>query len=250
MPPLDDPLGAIRHESDRFYALAEAADASLAIPSCPDWNVADLVWHLAEVHWFWATDVELRATDPDTVEALKPDRPTGYDELVAFGRAQADRLVAALDATPDDVPVWSWALEEADHSVGFVRRHQVQEAAVHRWDLEQASTGEPAPIETDAAVDSIDEVLAITLPWLVGPDKQLTGSVHIHCTDPGLDGEGEWLIHADGRVDPVHAKGDAAIRGGASDVLLALYSRVPIDQLDLVGDTALAHELVARINTE
>ena len=69
MAPLDDPLGAIRLESDRFYALAEGADPSRPVPSCPEWTVADLVWHLGEVHWFWATDIELRATDPDTVEA-------------------------------------------------------------------------------------------------------------------------------------------------------------------------------------
>jgi uncharacterized protein (TIGR03083 family) len=250
MQPLADPHGAIRRESDRFYAIAEAADPSLTVPSCPDWTIADLVWHLAEVHWFWGTDVEQRATDPDAIEAQKPERPAGYDELVAFGRAQADRLLAILEATADDVAVWTWALQEADHSAGFVRRHQVQEAAVHRWDLELAASGDPAPIDTDAAVDSIDEVLAITLPWLVRADKPLPGTVHIHCTDPGLDGDGEWFIHPDGRVEAIHAKGDAAIRGGASDVLLALYSRVPIDQLDLVGDTTLAHELVARINTE
>ena len=40
------------------------------------------------------------------------------------------------------------------------------------------------------------------------------------------------------------------MRGAASDILLALYSRVPVDQLDLIGDTALAHELVARIGTD
>jgi uncharacterized protein (TIGR03083 family) len=250
MAPLDDPLGAIRLESDRFYALAAGADPGLRVPSCPDWSVADLVWHLGEVHWFWATDVELRATDPDAVEAAKPDRPGGYDEVVAFGRGQADRLLDVLRSTPDDVAVWTWALQEADHTVGFIRRHQVQEAAVHRWDLELAVTGRPAPVDVAAAVDSIDELLAVTLPWSVRPDKPLRGSVHLHCTDPPTEGDGEWFVHPDGRVEAIHAKGDAAIRGAASDVLLALYSRVPVDQLDLVGDTALAHELVARIGTD
>jgi uncharacterized protein (TIGR03083 family) len=250
MAPLADPIAAIRRESDRFYALAGSADPTRPVPSCPDWTVDDLVWHLGEVHWFWATDVELRAADPEQVEAAKPDRPAAYDELVAFGRVQADHMIAVLEATPDDVAVWTWALDEADHTAGFVRRHQVQEAAVHRWDLELAVSGQPGPVEVDAAIDAIDEVLAITLPWGVRAENPLSGSVHIHCTDPGHEGDGEWFVHPDGRVEAIHAKGDAAIRGTASDVLLALYTRVPLDRLDLVGDPSLAHELVARVNTE
>lgn len=151
-----------------------------------------------------------------------------------------------LETTPDDVPVWTWALEDSQHNVGFIRRHQVQEAAVHRWDIERAATGRPEPIEPDVAADSVDEILAVTLPWGVRPDKPLPASVHLHCTDI----EGEWFIHPDGRVEPEHAKGDVAIRGTASDLLLALYTRVPIGELDVIGDASGAHELLARINTE
>jgi uncharacterized protein (TIGR03083 family) len=241
-----DFLAAIRRDSDRFYAIAESADPGLPVPSCPDWSVADLVWHLGEVHWFWGTDVELGADDPEQVEQAKPARPEGYDELVTFGRAQADRLISILEQHDDRTPVWTWALQAADHTVGFIRRHQVQEAAIHRWDLANAVTGAPDPIEADVACDSIDEVLAITLPWGTRPDTPLPGSVHIHCDDA----QGEWFIHPDGRVQPIHAKGDVAIRGRASDVLLALYTRVPVDSLDLVGDTSLAHTLVERIGTD
>lgn len=237
---------AIRRESERFYATADGADPGRPVPSCPEWNIADLVWHLGETHWFWGTDIEMRASDPEEVERSKPERPGGYGDLVAWGRAQADRMIRLLEATPDSVAVWTWALDESSHDVGFVRRHQVQEAAVHRWDIEAAATGRPQPIEADVAADSVDEVLAFTLPWGVRPDQPLAGSVHLHCTDVA----GEWFVHPDGRVEPIHAKGDAAIRGTASDLLLALYTRVPIDDLELIGDASLAHELVARINTE
>jgi hypothetical protein len=151
-----------------------------------------------------------------------------------------------LEATPDDVAVWTWALDESGRNVGFVRRHQVQEAAVHRWDIENAATGQPRPIEPDVASDGVDEVLAVTLPWDVRPDQPLSGSVHIHCTDIA----GEWFVHPDGRVEPIHAKGDVALRGTASDLLLGLYTRVPLDTLDVIGDASLARELLARINTE
>lgn len=241
-----DFLAAIRRDSDRFYAIADGADPNRPVPSCPDWTVADLVWHLGEVHWFWASVVEMRASDPEAVEAGKPDRPGDHAALVAWGRAQVDRMIGLLEATPDDVAVWTWALRDSDHSVGFIRRHQVQEAAVHRWDLENAVTGRPQPIEPDVASDSIDEMLAIVLPWGVRPDKPLSGSVHLHCTDV----EGEWFVHPDGQVEPIHAKGDVAIRGTASNLLLALYKRIALEQAEVIGDPALADELIGRIGSE
>jgi uncharacterized protein (TIGR03083 family) len=240
-------LDAIRRESALFYATAEGADPALGVPSCPGWNVDDLVWHLGEVHWFWATDIEQRATDPEVVERSKPARPTGYGELLRWGRAQAARLLQLLDETPGETPVWTWALDEVDHTVAFVRRHQVQEAAVHRWDMQLAATDtSPDPIEPVLASDAIDEFLSVTVRWEVRAEKPLTGTVHIHCTDT----EGEWFLHADGRVERIHAKGDVAIRGTASDILLALYERVPLNELDVIGDKALAGQLIERSNTE
>jgi uncharacterized protein (TIGR03083 family) len=241
-----DYLAAIRRDSDRFYTTADSADPTRPVPSCPDWTIADLVWHLGEVHWFWGSDIEMRASGPDEIEQAKPERPASYGDVIVWGCAQADRMIQLLETTPDDVALWTWALNDSEHNVGFIRRHQVQEAAVHRWDIERAATGRPQPIEPDVASDSVDEVLAITLPWGVRRDKPLPGSVHLHCTDT----EGEWFVHPDGRVEPIHAKGDVAIRGTASDLLLALFTRLPIGDLDVIGDASLAHELVARTNTE
>ncbi len=240
-----DYLAAIRRDSDRFYAAADGADPDRPVPSCPDWTIAGLVGHLAEVHWFWGTDIEMRASSPDDVEQAKPAPPTDYKEAISWGRAQADRLIHLLETVPDEVPVWTWALDDSDHTVGFIRRHQVQEAALHRWDIEAAATGRPQPVEPDVASDSIDEVLAVTLPCGVHPDKPLPGSVHLHCTDT----EGEWFIHPEGRVEPIHATGDVAIRGTASDLLLALYTRVPVRDLEVFGDQTLARELIDRLNT-
>lgn len=241
-----DPVAAIRRDSDRFYQTADDADPSAAVQSCPGWTIADLVWHLGEVHWFWSTDIELRATGPDEVENAAPERPDAYRDLVAWGRVQADRLIGLLDSTDDDVAVWTWAMLEDGRNVGFVRRHQVQEAAVHRWDIQAASSGSPDPIESDVAVDALDEMLAVTLPWGVRPDQPLPGTVHLHCTDS----DGEWFVDAGGRVETIHAKGDVALRGTASDLLLALYSRLSLGDLDIVGDESLAHDFVARISTD
>ena len=242
-----DHLDAIRRESERFYAIADSADPSLGVPSCPGWDIADLVWHLGEVHWFWATDIEMRATDSEQVENVKPERPADYRDLIAWGRAQAAFLLRILQDTADDVAVWTWALDDADHSVGFIRRHQVQEAVVHRWDIQSAaSAAQPDPVAPDAAADSIDEFLAISVPWVVSGEKPLPGSVHIDCTDT----DGEWFVEPNGTVERMHEKGSVAVRGPAGDLLLALYKRIPLDVLDVVGDASLARLFVERMNTE
>jgi hypothetical protein len=59
---------------------------------------------------------------------------------------------------------------------------------------------------------------------------------------------GEWTIREaiDGfDVSREHAKGDAAIRGAANDILLALWRRVPLSTCDVVGDTEVAVRFVA-----
>lgn len=240
-----DFLDAIRRESDVFYATADTADPTARVRACPDWSIADLVWHLGEVHWFWGTIVETRATDSDDVEKLKPPRPDGFADLLAFGRSQADRLLSILEQNDVATGVWTWAQNDSDHTVGFVRRHQVQEAAVHRWDLQDAATnGAADPIAAEVASDSIDEFLAITMPWSINEKKPLRGTVHIHCTDTA----GEWFIGSDGRVEPIHAKGDVALRGTASDLLLTIYKRLPIDTIEVIGDDQLGRGFVDRID--
>jgi uncharacterized protein (TIGR03083 family) len=239
-----DFLAAIRRDSDLFYATADTADPTKPVPSCPGWTIEDLVWHLGEVHWFWGSDIEMRATEPDAVEAAKPARPTGYSEIVAWGRAQADRMISILEQSDDDTPVWTWS--PPHQTVGFIRRHQVQEAAVHRWDIQHAASGKPDPIDPEAAADSIDELLAVTLPWGVSDDKPMSGSVHVHCTDT----DGEWLIHPNGTFERAHAKGDAALRGTASDLLLAAFSRIGLDTIEVIGNESVARDVLDRINTE
>jgi uncharacterized protein (TIGR03083 family) len=240
-----DLLRSIRQDGELFYATALATDPSLGVPCCADWNVSDLVWHLGGVHWFWASVIEQHASDPKQVEAGRPARPAKYEGAITWGRAQLDRLTQVLESTPDDVSVWAWTEDESLHNVGFVRRHQAQETGVHRWDMQSAASTSPDPIDPEIASDSIDEFLTVSLPYGVNHAKPLTGSVHIHCTDV----PGEWFIERDGIVDRAHATGDVVLRGTASDLLLALYERIDIDALDVIGNASLARHLVERVET-
>jgi uncharacterized protein (TIGR03083 family) len=129
----------------------------------------------------------------------------------------------------------------------FWARRMAHETAVHRADAEIA-VGRQPELEPDIAVDAIDEWLGFMSG--VTSDEQRADALpdgavlHVHATDEGLDGTGEWLVRREGStvtVEPGHGKGDLALRGPASRLLLVLVRRVPPDdpQVEVLGDPAL-----------
>jgi hypothetical protein len=118
------------------------------------------------------------------------------------------------------------------------------ETAVHRWDAQLAG-GTPEPIDPARASDGVDEFLTVILadPRFTRP---IGGSVHLHA----IDTPGEWLV-VDGDDGAVvvtreHAKGAVALRGPADRLLLALWGRIPLDDLEILGDRSVAERLLAR----
>ena len=117
------------------------------------------------------------------------------------------------------------------------------ETALHRWDGQDAH-GRAATIDAELASDGMDEVLDVHVGLrLRGDGIDIGGSVHFHCTDT----EGEWTVHTDdglARVTRGHTKGDVAVRGPASSLLLVQWRRLPVDDpsLEIFGD----HEVFTR----
>jgi uncharacterized protein (TIGR03083 family) len=117
------------------------------------------------------------------------------------------------------------------------------ETTIHRVDAELAAGRPVGPIAPDLAVDGIDEVLTVFVP-VFGPDRSPGDgrTVHLHATDT----EGEWLVRFDPgavTVETGHAKGDAAVRGPAGELLLWLWGRRPLDGLEVFGDRDAAEAL-------
>lgn len=238
-------LDAFRRDGQALADAAERAGLSTEVPNCPDWRVADLLWHTGEIHSFWRTIVERRAADPDEVPS-DLERPPD-SELVAWYRDGVERTHAVLAATDPSTAVWTWAPQQKN--AGFVQRRMAQETAVHRSDAE-AAAGTDHVIEPALAVDGIDEFLRFYAIWVKDNAELLAGTVHIHCTDVG----GEWLVADDGAgglaVREEHAKGDVAVRARASDLLLLLWRRrVPAD-LEVFGDGPTLERLLARTNLD
>jgi uncharacterized protein (TIGR03083 family) len=238
-------LAALRRDADTFAVTLASASLDAPVPSCPEWTAADLVYHLGEVHSFWNAIVAGRLTAPDVAE---PPRPPD-SELLGWYAVGTETLIDTLTAADDATPVWTWSDEPADHTAGFVLRRMALETAVHCWDA-AASAGASFEMEPELASDGVDEFLHKFLNTRAIKGEPIGGSVHLHCTDVA----GEWLVvqGEDGSltVTREHAKGTAALRGTGHNLLLAVWRRIGIDEIDVVGDAAVAGRFVAASNLE
>ena len=236
-------LSAFARDGEAFADACSKAGLTGTVTSCPGWSVADLVWHLTEVHHFWRTVVGEQRTTWEGYQ--QPPRPSD-DELLASYRAGLAETLAVLSAADPAQSNWTWS---ADHTAGFVMRRMAQETAMHRWDADTAA-GATSPIEAELASDGIDEFLTHMLGDSSAVAPAVGGSVHLHCTDVA----GEWTVREGDAGKPVvtreHAKGDAALRGAASDLLLALWRRIDLAGVEVVGDAAVAERFIAHTSLD
>jgi uncharacterized protein (TIGR03083 family) len=250
MPPLGeiDYLTHLRADSARFAEVLGAADPALPVPTCPGWTASDLLWHLAEVQLFWATIVERRLADPGPADAAQPDRPQGHDELVDLVRTAGGRLVAALEATPKDTPIWTWF--ENDRSAGFAYRRQAHEAVIHRLDAEH-TTGQVTDVDAELATDGVAEVFDCMYSTVPGwAEVASPGPVgRVTTTDTGA----EWLVQVgswsgtsprtgtsytdEGSLRLVALGAPAfSVSGAARDLDAWLWNRPAREEIQLAGD--------------
>jgi len=243
MLPIDRAVETIRNHG---LALADAADGNFtaSMDCCPGWNVADLVWHIRRVHYFWGSMVEGLLDDPDRVPEI--ERPTDEDRLLADYRTGVVRMAEILNNADQTARIWTWSHQK---DVAFVTRHQVQETAVHHWDAETAA-GKRIQIEPDVAADSVDEFLEHSTPGRFPDVEPLSGSVHLHASDT----EGEWVIKEDEdrklSIVRGHGHSDVALSATASDLLLILYRRFGPEQESVHGDRSLLGRFLDRTDLD
>ena len=229
-------LDHLRHDGDD---LARAAQKNLDanVPSCPGWDVAELVRHTSAVHRGKAAIVRAGGTTRPKNLADDPG-PGDRNELLDWYRGGLDDLIGVLSKTDPATPAWTWG---TGSTAGWWARRMAQETAVHRWDAENA-VGDPAPIDAELASDGIDEFLGEFVPGEAIPWKGPAGTIHFHCTDV----DGEWTVSLEPGSVPSystgHSKGDGAVRGGASDLLLFVWRRVAASEVEVLGDAALVDD--------
>ena len=223
-------------------------DQSLPIPTCPEWTLRQLVTHVGRAHR-WAAEITRTRSDAFIPFREVPDGklPDDRVEQCAWLRAGAARIIDAVREAGSDL-VWSFI---GPAPASFWIRRMAHETLVHRADAQLAAGGEPEPlIEAEVAADAIDEWLMLLTGGNVGNAGERTkalpagAALHIHATDGGLGGRGEWMIRHDAgglTVEPGHGKGDAALSGPAASLLLVLMRRRPVSDpaVTVYGDSAV-----------
>jgi uncharacterized protein (TIGR03083 family) len=251
-----DYLAALRDESARFARAARSADPAAPVPTCPDWTADDLVWHLGEVQFFWATIVRDRLADPAAAQAAKPDRPAERGELLAFFDAASAALVESLEQADDDEHIWTWFPPE--QSVGFARRRQAHEALIHRVDAELVAGSAVSSLDPNLATDGIAEVLATMYDgWPDWATHHLDGPIGGVMT---TDTASTWLVqlgrwsgtspnsgttYAGEPTISIIESGEPtfAISGASSDLDLWLWNR-PSGAIERSGEAAVFEAII------
>ncbi len=149
-----DFLAHVRADADRIAAVAEMG-VEAPVPSCPGWNVRDLLAHTGVVYAHKTTIVR----DGWVEEQPEPIEAPISGELEWFRRT-ADEMLNVLAAADPATRVATW--HAPDQSVGFWRRRMAHESVIHRLDAELAH-GVVTPVDAALGADGIDEILVVML---------------------------------------------------------------------------------------
>jgi len=179
-------LDHLTAESRRFRDVLAHCDPGARVPGCPDWDAADLLWHLTGVQHFWSAIVTHRPAGPEGLE--EQPRPEAYADLLAAFDTASAALASALAGADPTEQAWTWSSEQ---TVGFTYRRQAHEAMVHRLDAEQTA-GTLTPLDPALAADGVDEALSVMFggcpPW--GTFTPLEHHLRVDLTDTG---ESVWV---------------------------------------------------------
>ncbi|MFC8362873.1 maleylpyruvate isomerase family mycothiol-dependent enzyme [Streptomyces griseorubiginosus] len=233
----------LEREGRSLASAAEHAGTDAKVPTCPGWQVRDLLRHTGVVHR-WATTF--------VAEGLTAFRPMaeepGLDgeELLAWFRTGHRRLVDTLDSAAPDVECWRFL--PAPSPLAFWARRQAHETAVHRFDAEAARGGTPgtiardfaAELGRDFAADGIDELLrGFHARAKSGARSAEPRVLRVRASD--TDGA-VWTVRLS-EEPPAAERGeqgpaDCEVSGPTADLYLALWNRLPFPRV--TGDTSVA----------
>lgn len=206
-------------------------------PQCPGWTVGHVVAHVGRAFRWMEQMVRERVQEPTYPSPNSASHDRLAADLLPWFEDSVSRFLATMRATDPDEPVWTWS---GENRAGFWMRLQAHEAAIHRTDA-QSAFGSPDPVEPPLARDAIDGLLT----WFVPRARMLS---LLPCTMKVLrfeemGGDRVWQLRIDDAevvLEPATAHADVVVRGNASDLLLWLWQRAPLDGLHVEGDRELA----------
>jgi len=214
---------------------ADKAGLDARVPTCPDWQVRDLVQHVGQVHrWAHSYVSTGRATPPD--ERDSPALPPADEELLGWFADGHQSIVAALREAPDDLACWSFL--PAPSPRAFWARRQAHETAIHRADAQLSVGLEPA-YDAAFAADGVDELL---FGFFARPRCRLRSDPPVRLGLHAEDTADAWTmtIGPDSRSTVREATdADCIVTGTASELYLLLWNRGDASNCTVTGDTSV-----------
>ncbi|MEU6409553.1 maleylpyruvate isomerase family mycothiol-dependent enzyme [Microbispora sp. NPDC046933] len=147
-------------EIGRMAAVVRGADGTTPVPTCPGWDLGELVAHTGAVHRWAAAMVRDAADRRYDRAAMDHGFPEDFAEAADWLEAGAVQLTDALKSRDPDTEMWGWA---GDRHARFWSRRQLHETVVHRADAEIA-LGIAPRIDEDVAADGVEEFFDV-LPY-------------------------------------------------------------------------------------
>ncbi|MGR3937175.1 maleylpyruvate isomerase family mycothiol-dependent enzyme [Streptomyces sp. BRA346] len=229
-------IDVLDREGHLMADAAGKAGTDARVPTCPEWQVRELLSHTGRVHR-WAT----RYVTEGLTEGMRPGDGPELDgaELVAWFREGHRALVKALtDADPD---LECFAFLPAPSPLAFWARRQAHETAIHRVDAESALGADHSPFDPAFAADGIDELLT----RFHGRERSRVRmdtprTLRLRATDT----DDVWTVRLS--EEPPHttrgAEGDAdcELTGPVGELYLVAWNRLPYSALSGKGDLSLA----------
>jgi uncharacterized protein (TIGR03083 family) len=237
--PVERAIDLAAAEIRRLGEVCRGVDPATPVPSCPEWDIAELLRHVGMVNRWAATMVEQSSQERLKREAMESDQPDDPDALADWVAAGADFVESRFAAADPTTEMWAWGWPK---NAGFWPRRMVHETGVHRADAELALGRTPA-FTPEVAVDGVEELL-----------DNLPHALYFRPSVAELKGDGEVLAFVTPEAAwtiPLHTEGfdwvgdeapgaDATLAcSSATDLLLTLYGRRQPAPGEVTGDAVL-----------
>ncbi len=230
-------IAALKKEGAALAAAAELAGPTAQVPTCPGWQVEDLLRHIGYVHrWacrFVTDGLEQAATKHTEHEVLRLGPPR--ESLVDWYREGLDNLARALGRAAPDLQCWTFLA--APSPLLFWARRQGHETAIHRVDAQVAAGVTPAAFDPEFASDGIEELLF----GFLSRRKPETANLEPLVVLTATDAVESWRLARAGRAFVTSRSSDAApcqVQGAAADLYLTLWNRPTAGPLRSQGDSS------------
>ncbi|HVC39044.1 MAG TPA: maleylpyruvate isomerase family mycothiol-dependent enzyme [Candidatus Dormibacteraeota bacterium] len=233
--PTADWIASIKRESRHLELAAARTQLDWPVPTCPDWQVRDLVRHLGGVHrWATAHVAEQRLTAMPREEEyrLMGSAPADESLLSWFGTGHRALCRALSGATPE---LQCWSFLPASSPLAFWARRQAHETEIHRADAEIAAGAVPTPFPAEVAADGVEELLFGFAPRRRRLGLESESRVALLPRDLSRG----WLVRfgpSGVQAERVPGDADCVIRGSASEIYLLLWNRLSAETLQIDGD--------------